>query len=267
MKIKSLYYYPVKSLAGIATEELPLDRFGPAGDRRWMIVDDEGLFMTQRKYPSLARIRPELDGEGLFLQVPGHDRVRVGLSGEYASVTVWRDQVEGVLLASGDASEVLSRYLGRSVSLVHMPEMVTRPARHESLQTTHPVSFADGFPFLITSQRSLDDLNERLPWMADMRRFRPNVVVEGARRPWDEDGWHTIALGEVSVSLVKPCSRCIMTTVDPDTGSRSGDGEPLHTLSRFRRTDAGVIFGVNGVHLHTGTLRVGDPVTVSRREE
>ena len=140
-------------------------------------------------------------------------------------------------------------------------------ARHENLSSVHPVSFADGFPFLVTSQTSLDDLNRRMPWKAEMRRFRPNVVLEGAAGPWEEDRWEQVMLGTVPVRLVKPCSRCIMTTVDPDTGERSSDGNPLKTLATFRRTDNGVIFGANGVHLETGTLRVGDPVTVQKTKE
>lgn len=269
MKIRSLFYYPVKSLAGIAVETLPLDRFGPENDRRWMLVDDEGRFVTQRKHPALARIRPRLsdDGNTLALEIPGQGRVPVRLTDQQRKVTVWRDQVDDVMVADGEASAAVSGFIGKPVSLVWMPETVTRPARHEGLSSTHPVSFADGFPFLVTSQESLDDLNSRLPWVAGMRRFRPNVVVEGVDRPWDEDHWRSIALGDVPVSLVKPCSRCIMTTVDPDTGLRSADGEPLKTLSGFRRTDSGVIFGVNGVHLQTGTLRVGDPVTIVQRKE
>lgn len=264
MKIKALYYYPVKSLAGVATTELHLDRFGPVADRRWMLVDEEGRFVTQRKHPTLARIRPRLEGEGLFLDIPGQGGVEVRASDKRRQVTIWRDQVEGVLAAEAGASEAVSAYLGKPVTLVFMPDSVTRPARHENLQAEHPVSFADGFPFLITSQASLDDLNQRMPWVADMRRFRPNVVIGDTAGPWEEDHWHTVALGEVPVRLIKPCSRCIMTTVDPDTGERSPDGNPLKTLSGFRRTENGVIFGANGVHLDTGTLHVGDPVTVKQ---
>ncbi|MFL1485040.1 MOSC domain-containing protein [Marinobacter sp. LN3S78] len=267
MKIKSLYYYPVKSLAGVALDELRLDRFGPAGDRRWMLVDGGGRFVTQRKHPALARIQPHLVDGGLFLDIPGQDRIQVDVSDQSRRVSVWRDEIEGVLNATPEASEALSGFLGKRVSLVHMPESVTRPARHENLASVYPVSFADGFPFLVTSQASLDDLNRRMPWDAEMRRFRPNVVVEGAAQPWEEDLWEQVMLGAVPVRLVKPCSRCIMTTVDPDTGERSSDGNPLKTLATFRRTDKGVIFGANGVHLEAGTLRVGDPVTVEKTKE
>ncbi|MFL1404993.1 MOSC domain-containing protein [Marinobacter sp. M1N3S26] len=267
MKIKSLYYYPVKSLAGVALDELRLDRFGPAGDRRWMLVDGDGRFVTQRKHPALARIQPHLVDGGLFLDIPGQDRIQVDVSDQSRRVSVWRDEIEGVLNATPEASEALSGFLGKRVSLVHMPESVTRPARHENLASVYPVSFADGFPFLVTSQASLDDLNRRMPWDAEMRRFRPNVVVEGAAQPWEEDLWEQVMLGAVPVRLVKPCSRCIMTTVDPDTGERSSDGNPLKTLATFRRTDKGVIFGANGVHLEAGTLRVGDPVTVQKTKE
>ncbi|WP_328189830.1 MOSC domain-containing protein [Marinobacter sp. OP 3.4] len=267
MKIKSLYYYPVKSLAGVALDELRLDRFGPAGDRRWMLVDEDGRFVTQRKHPTLARIHPHLVEDRLFLDIPGQGRIQVDVSDQSRRVTVWKDEVEGVLNAAPEASEALSGFLGKPVSLVYMPESVTRPARHENLSSVHPVSFADGFPFLVTSQTSLDDLNRRMPWEAEMRRFRPNVVVEGAAKPWEEDLWEQVSLGDVPVQLVKPCSRCIMTTVDPDTGERSPDGNPLKTLATFRRTDKGVIFGANGVHLETGTLRVGDSVTVQKTKE
>jgi len=266
MKIKSLYYYPVKSLAGIATDALPLDRFGPVNDRRWMLVDDQGQFVTQRKYPALVRIIPSLAGGQLQLAVPGQGSVAVTAGGRTREVTVWKDQVAGALEADGEASGMISAFLGKRVSLVYMPEAVTRPARHDSLAGTHPVSFADGFPFLVTNQASLEDLAARLPDYGDMRRFRPNVVIEGGAA-WEEDAWQTLGLGDVRVRTVKPCSRCIMTTVDPDTGDRSPVGEPLKTLASFRRTEDGVMFGVNGVHENLGTLRVGDPVTLIDSKE
>jgi hypothetical protein len=124
------------------------------------------------------------------------------------------------------------------------------------------VSFADGFPFLVTNTASLEDLNARLERPVEMRRFRPNLVISGAT-PWDEDNWTTLTAGDVSISLVKPCSRCILTTVDPDTGVRSSDGQPLRALASFRKTADGVMFGVNGVHNTRGVLSVGDPVTLS----
>ncbi|MGM0570631.1 MOSC domain-containing protein [Marinobacter sp.] len=266
MKIRSLFYYPVKSLAGIATDTLPLDRFGPAADRRWMLVDDQGQFVTQRKHPALVRIRPSLAGDQLLLDIPGHGAVAVTAGSREREVTVWRDHVAGVLEAQGGASAAISAFLGKPVSLVYMPESVTRPTRHQDLAGIHPVSFADGFPFLVTNQASLDDLALRLPGYGDMRRFRPNVVIEGAAA-WQEDDWQTLLLGEVRVRMVKPCSRCIMTTVDPDTGERCSGGEPLKTLAGFRRTGDGVMFGVNGVHDNTGTLRVGDPVTLIDSKE
>jgi len=267
MKIKALYYYPVKSLAGIATNTLPLDRFGPVNDRRWMLVDEQGRFVTQRKYPALVQIKPAFSDDGqLVLDIPAQGIVTVTVGNRERQVTVWRDQVAGVVEAGRDASGALSEFLGSTVTLVYMPENVTRPARHDCLTKVHPVSFADGFPFLVTSQSSLDDLASRRPGYGDMRRFRPNVVVEGAPA-WDEDQWRSIRLGEVSVDLVKPCSRCIMTTVDPDTGIRCPKGEPLKTLAGFRRTDDGVMFGVNGVHQSPGTLRVGDPVTLIASKE
>ncbi len=260
MKISALYYYPIKSLAGITANELRLDAFGPAADRRWMLVDSEGRFVTQRKHPALALVVPELDGGGLSVSVPGGGRHEVIAGSRWRTVTVWRDQTDA-LAAKPGPSEALSRYLGFAVELVYMPDDRHRQARADGLTGQHPVSFADGFPFLVASQSSLDDLNRRLPWFAEMRRFRPNVVVEGGRA-WAEDSWRTVSLGTTRVDLVKPCSRCVMTTVDPSTGTRSPDGEPLRTLASFRRTEAGVLFGVNGIHHGEGVIRVGDSVAV-----
>ncbi len=266
MKIKSLFFYPVKSLGGIATDSLILDRFGPANDRRWMLVDGEGRFITQRKYPALVRIRPWFDNDQLVLDVPDQGSVPVVAGTRTREVVVWRDQVSGVLQEAGSASGAVSEYLGKAVTLVYMPDTVTRPAHHETLVDVHPVSFADGFPLLLTNQASLEDLALRCPGYGDMRRFRPNVVIEGAT-PWDEDRWLEMTLGSAPVRVVKPCSRCIMTTVDPDAGSRSPDGEPLKTLAGFRRGEDGVLFGVNAVHQGAGVLRVGDPVTLTESKE
>ncbi len=266
MKIRSLFYYPVKSLGGIATDSLVLDRFGPANDRRWMLVDDQGRFVTQRKYPALARIRPWFDSHQLILDVPSHGAVPVVAGTRTREVVVWRDQVSGVLEEAGSASAAVSAYLGKAVTLVYMPELVTRPVHHASLTGVHPVSFADGFPLLLANQTSLDDLAQRCPGYGDMRRFRPNVVIDGAAA-WHEDHWLEMTLGSAPVRVIKPCSRCIMITVDPDAGNRSPDGEPMKTLARFRRTEDGVLFGVNAVHQGPGVLRVGDPVTLTESKE
>jgi uncharacterized protein YcbX len=264
MNIHALNLYPVKSLAGIAVNSFSLDEFGPAGDRRWMIVDDGRQFVTQRSNPELALVSTEFDGSDVVITIPGNGKFHLIPDSEIWDVGVWRDRVAAVP-GSRDASHALSRYCGKRVYFVYMMDKACRRVDPDWVDAYRRVSFADGFPFLLTSTSSLEELNSRLVQPVEMRRFRPNVVVSGAA-PWAEDQWKRAFIGDVSLSLVKPCSRCIMTTVDPDTGVRSPDGQPLKTLATYRRTPDGVIFGVNGVHNTHGTLSVGDPVSIESQE-
>lgn len=259
MNIHSLTVYPVKSLAGVAVKSFALDDFGPAGDRRWMIVDPGHRFVTQRSNPELALVTTRFDGQAVIVTIPGQGEFSLAPASDGLEVSVWRDRVSA-RPGAVDASEALSRFCGKPVSFVYMTDQDYRRVDPKWVPAYRRVSFADGFPFLVTSTASLDDLNSRLEHPVEMRRFRPNLVISGAP-PWDEDNWTTLTAGDVSISLVKPCSRCILTTVDPDTGVRSADGQPLRTLASFRKTSDGVMFGVNGVHNTQGVLTVGDPVS------
>lgn len=261
MIVHSLNLYPVKSLAGIPVDSFTLDDFGPVGDRRWMIVDAQHQFVTQRSNPELAMVTTRFDGPDVIITIPNEGEFRLLASEEVCEVGVWRDRVSAVFGAA-NASEALSRFCGKPVHLVYMPDDVFRRVDPDRVPAYRRVSFADGYPLLVTNTASLEELNTRLHHPVEMRRFRPNVVISGAQA-WDEDQWDTLVIGDVSVSLVKPCSRCILTTVDPDTGIRGSDGQPLKTLASFRRTPDGVIFGANGVHSTQGTLSVGDPITLA----
>ncbi|WP_339800901.1 MOSC N-terminal beta barrel domain-containing protein [uncultured Marinobacter sp.] len=265
MNIHSLWLYPIKSLPGMAVESFELDKFGPAQDRRWMVVSADGRFVTQRKVPALALVIPRIEAQVLRIAVPGEGDHAVEPGPRWRTVSVWQDQAEALVAQPGPA-EALSRFLGMPVELVYMPDAAFRHARAPGLTSLHPVSFADGFPFLVTTTASLNDLNLRLARAVEMRRFRPNIVIEGAE-PWAEDGWQQLAIGEARVNLVTPCSRCVMITVDPDTAVRAEDGEPLKTLASFRRTADGVMFGVNAVHQGAGLLRIGDTVRVIHSKE
>lgn len=260
MQVHSLWIYPVKSLAGIAVDSFQLDDFGPMADRRWMIIDEDRNFVTQRAFPVLARIKPVVSGGQVAVDIPGEGLFPLEITDQSLRVLVWRDwvkaQVGGVA-----ANEALSRFVGKPLRLVYMPDDSFRRVDAGRVTDVRRVSFADGFPLLVTSLSSLQELNHRLDAPVEMRRFRPNIVVEGAE-PWAEDGWTTLQAGSVSLSLVKPCSRCVMTTVDPDTGIKDAGVQPLRTLSGYRRTDEGVIFGMNAIHESSGTIRVGDSVTV-----
>ena len=258
MRVHSLYIYPVKSLAGIPVPFFDKDDFGPAGDRRWMIVDSDRRFVTQRDYPMLARVHTALEGDCVRVSIPGEGDYLLQPGEEEVRVLVWRDWVKAVY-SSAEASEALSRFCGVDFHFVYMPDTSFRRVDAGRVTEERRVSFADGFPFLVTNLASLDELNSRLETPVEIRRFRPNIVVEGAAA-WSEDDWRQLLIGEQVFSLVKPCSRCVMTTVDPDTGKKGSDLQPLRTLGQYRRTVDGVIFGMNAIHEAPGTVRVGDPV-------
>ncbi|OEY67387.1 MOSC domain-containing protein [Marinobacter sp. X15-166B] len=263
LRIEALFTYPVKSLAGLPVTTLALDDFGPSGDRRWMIVDEEGHFVTQRSRPELALIATTVTQGTVAIEVPGHPSMTLVPGQRVRRVKVWGDWVDAVVAESGPA-EAISQHCGAPLQLVYMPDTTFRRVDPGRVRDDRRVGFADGFPFLVVNQQSLDDLNRRLDHPVDIRRFRPNIVVSGAPA-WDEDEWRELQIGGLAFDLVKPCSRCIMTTVDPDTGINSAGAQPLRTLGQFRRTLDGVIFGMNAVHRGEGSLASGDQVVVVGR--
>ncbi|MGM0769856.1 MAG: MOSC domain-containing protein [Pseudomonadota bacterium] len=258
MRVHSLFLYPVKSLAGIPVSSFAMDDFGPQGDRRWMIVDSERQFVTQRNYPELARVATSMERECVTVAIPGEGEFRLQATDTGVRVRVWRDWVKATCGAEA-ASAALSRFCGIDVRFVYMPGNSFRRVDAGRVSDARRVSFADGFPFLVTNLASLEELNRRLPAPVGMSRFRPNIVVEGAE-PWQEDHWRELLIGQRSFSLVKPCSRCVMTTVDPLTGVKDAGLQPLRTLGQYRRTADGVIFGMNAIHESPGRISVGDPV-------
>ncbi|PVY78015.1 hypothetical protein C8D92_10249 [Tamilnaduibacter salinus] len=267
LTVTQLYRYPVKSLSGNPVDTLTLDDFGPAGDRRWMMVDEAGQFITQRSEPRLALVRASLAGErgdAVCLMWPDQpDGLVVHAGPKRKSVTVWHDTVEG-RVGDGDASRALSEWLGRSVELVWMPAETRRGVQRDAGASAHRVGFADGYPFLITHEASLAALCDRLGEDLTMRRFRPNIVVRGGGA-FEEDDWRRLETGAICFHLVKHCSRCVMTTVDPETGIMNEARQPLRELGRFRRTDAGILFGMNAVHDGPGRLTIGDTLHVTER--
>jgi uncharacterized protein YcbX len=260
MLIHSLYLYPVKSLAGIPVQRMAIDAFGPAGDRRWMVVDNAGRFVTQRQHPELALIATALNDEDVTLCIPGRGDYCLQAGATRCLVEVWGDQVQA-LTAQGDVNQALSQFCGLPLRLVFMPDDSFRQIDPSRVPEARRVGFADGFPLLVANLASLDELNSRLAQPVDIRRFRPNIVVEGGAA-WSEDHWSELQVDRSRLRIVKPCSRCVMTTVDPDAGEKAPDAEPMKTLSAYRRTADGVIFGQNALHDGTGPLSVGDPVRV-----
>ncbi|WP_420391735.1 MOSC domain-containing protein [Acuticoccus sp.] len=271
MQVASLHVYPVKSLSAVSVEEAAVEPRGLRGDRRAMIVDADGRFLSQREHPAMARLVAAPDGDGVIVTPPGRAPIAAHPTGERRNVTVWRETVDAVGVDAA-ADEALSDWFGDAVRLVIMDECSVRPA-DPTFADDAPVSFADGYPLLLTATASLDDLNARLEdGGADavpMARFRPNITVR-TDEPWWEDTLASARIGDVVFDFVKPCARCAVTTTDQASGTVV-DSEPLRTLTRFRRSKEravpGVLFGWNLVPRGRGQVRIGDAVEVLRTRE
>lgn len=260
MHLADLLVYPVKSAAGMSVTEWPVTAQGLHLDRSFMVVDAQsGEFLTQRQLPAMALIRPSLADDQLHLQTPGGAAsVRLEELGQQRSIQVWEHA--GPARDCGDPpAELLSDLLGSAVRLVGLDPSHDRQADAEHAGPGVPVSFSDGYPLLVIGQASLADLNARLPQPLPMNRFRPNLVL-GGTEAFAEDAWPRITVGSIPIDLVKPCTRCAITTVDQATGQRAG-AEPLRALGTFRRSEKGVMFGQNAVPRGVGVLRVGDSIT------
>lgn len=278
--LRALRVYPVKSMAGSTPDVAVVEPWGLAGDRRWTLIDDTGTVVTQRGQPRLALCRAVSGPDGgIILRVPGHEPLSVTVPvpgagagargevfGETVVVNIFGTKVEAVP-AGRQAHALMSAYLGAEVTLVHLDRPAERrPVDPRYARAGETVSFADGYPLLVTALSSLDALNS-LVAQGDhpdegplpMDRFRPNLVIAGTP-PWDEDDWRRIQVGEVVLRVAKGCGRCVVTTTDQHTAERGR--EPLRTLARHRVTDGKLIFGQLLVPESAGTLRVGDPLTV-----
>ena len=257
-RLAAIYLYPVKGCRGVQVERAEVVERGLQGDRRWMIVDQDDQFVTQRQDPRLALVGVTPGLDGFELSAPGLPPVPIPWAledGPVRTVQVWRHVGEAREHAAGSAW--ITGHLGAPHRLVYMPDSHRRAVNPEKAGPGHIVGFADAYPFLLIGQASLDDLNGRLPEPVDMRRFRPNLVVEGSPA-FAEDGWHRLQIGALAFRGVKPCERCTVTTVDPDTAARGP--EPLRTLSTYRKQGNLVMFGMNLVHDQRGTIAVGDRV-------
>jgi uncharacterized protein YcbX len=256
--------YPVKSLAGDAHPTATVQPWGLLGDRRWMVTDPAYRFLTQREHPRMGLLHASLEAGALTLTAPGQPPVtlRAGEPGAPCQVRIWRDTV-----AAEDQGEIPAAWLtaafGQPCRLVHLADTGARKLRAAYAQHHHEaVSFADGFPLLLTAESSLADLNARLAHPIPMARFRPNLVI--ANTPaWAEDSWRRIRIGRTFFRVAKPCDRCIITTLDPHTATQPDGDEPLRTLATFRRdVSGGLMFGQNLVPERCGEIKVGEAVEV-----
>lgn len=259
MRLVSLHIHPLKGARGIQVASATVEPRGLRHDRRFMLVDARGGFVSQRSHPRLALVETALVDASLRLALPCGDHLEVPLApeGPRREVEVWGDGVTAVRV-EGEASALLSGFLGDELELVCMPEDVRRPVDPAYAREGDHLSFADGFPILLASLESLADLNARLEEPVPMDRFRPNLVVEGGQA-YAEDTHERVRVGALHFRMPKPCSRCQVTTVDQSTGELSGP-EPLRTLASYRGEGRRVYFGQNLIPDGTGSLSVGDEV-------
>jgi MOSC domain-containing protein len=265
--LTAIYVYPIKSCRGIAVETARVEPRGLAHDRRYMLVDANGRFITQRQHPRMALIEVAFEDDGYAVRAPGmrplHLPSALNAAGE-CKVEIWRDTVEASL-ADTDTNLWFSEYMGFACGLAHLADHQHRPVTHASAAFDDEVSFADGAPLLLISEASLAGLNQRLARPVTIGRFRPNVVVT-AEAPHAEDDWASISIGQARFDVAWSCSRCTLPTIDPMTGESDAEGEPLKTLRSYRRVGGAVMFGQNLLPRRLGTIRVGDAVGVENKE-
>lgn len=259
--VAALWTYPVKGLKGISLRESRATDRGLAHDRRFVVVDAEGVFLSQRELPAMATIWTEIDGDELRLAAPDAGEVALPVrpeDGAAIRAEVWNSVCEAIA-PSPDADRWLSDVLRRPCRLAYMPDSTRRLSSPRFAGEGRLVGFADGFAFLVASEASLAALNARLATPVGMDRFRPNLVIAGVDA-FAEDAWAEFTAGGARLRMAKPCGRCIVTTTDQATGRVTGP-EPLATLSAWRPSaEFGPRFGMNAVTVEEGTIRVGERV-------
>lgn len=261
MQVTRLFIHPVKSLGGMTVQYFGIDRFGPCWDRRWLVVDPQGRFLTQRQHARMAQITVSMEGGQVTLCADGHAKVRFSAAdfgGETIEVEIWRDRCQA---SCGPVwlDDWIGTVLQTPARVVFMPEDSRRFVDPQFARHQETVSFADGFPLLLATDASLQAFNTHLQTPVGMERFRPNLVIDGTT-PYAEDGWRRIRVGTVDFIVAKPCSRCAIPTIDPLTAQKQP--EVFKTLKATRSRNGEVFFGQNLIPVGTGVIRVGDPVLV-----
>lgn len=257
--LQDIFIYPIKSLGGVRLTKAKVEEKGFEYDRRWMLVDQKGKFVSQREFSSLALLQVEIHENGLRVFHKKQTQLALVIpfdqaDGPEIEVVIWDDQVIGKVV-SESVGDWFSDFLGFKVELVKMPESTQRKVDPRYAVNGEAVSFADGMPYLIIGQSSLDELNSRLESPVPMNRFRPNLVFSGGE-PFLEDRLRKIRIGSVEFQIIKPCARCVLTTVDQETGEKGK--EPLKTLATYRTVNNKVMFGQNVVALGGGFVSIGD---------
>ena len=266
MTIQSLHLYPIKGMRGIEVPSAKLAEAGFEYDRRWMLVNEHNTFISQRTHPILTKFIPSIHENRLTVNY-AHETLEIPFS-EYADlhpeVSVFEHQMRATELSTR-VNEWFSQQLQEAVRLVHQTTVTSRTKNFEKYvapgapRTQTPVSFADGYPYLLLGTASMDLLNQKLDQALTIDRFRANIIVQ-TEQPHEEDHWQEIKIGTEKMLVIKPCARCQVTTIDQQTGERGK--EPLRTLATYRKKGNKINFGANAISLSDGTLRVGDVLDV-----
>jgi uncharacterized protein len=261
LEVSELYIYPIKSLGGIPVTSAKVTDRGFQFDRRWMLVDNNNCFLSQREFPQMALLQVELNDDSLFVQhkAKQSESIRVPVLSDprpLVTVQVWSDKCKAEIV-DPVLDEWFSDMLSIRCRLVHMPDLTNRRVDTRYASNKEITSLSDGYPFLIIGQSSLDDLNSRLPNPLPMNRFRPNIVFAGGA-PFYEDHMKHFSINNIDFYGVKLCARCVITTIDQDTATKSR--EPLKTLSSYRQKNNKIYFGQNLLHRGQGEVKIGDTI-------
>lgn len=261
--LSGLYIYPIKSIAGISLKKSFAGERGLEYDRRWMLIDENKKFITQRKYHEMALINLKLEGDHMILSHSSKDigEIEIPLKineGDRIQSAIWSDDVE-VIWPNLTADRWFSEVLNTKCRLVYLPDDSKRQIDPDYVAKPMNTSLSDGYPYLLANTKSLDDIREKTGLDLEMKRFRPNLVVN-ANDAFDEDNWKNLRIGDLVFEVVKPCARCVMTTIDPETGMTGK--EPLKTLATYRKKNGKVLFGQNTIIKSEGVIRVGDEIRI-----
>ncbi len=262
LKLSEIFIYPIKSLGGISLQTSEVEKRGLKYDRRYLLVDENGMFMTQRDFSQMALLKLSFAENGFnILDIKNSNKTIIpfeSTSKEIIKVNIWEDVCNAVVVDK-DLDVWFSTVLNKKCSLVYMPDDEKRIVEKKYIDEEHLVSFADAYPFLIIGQASLDDLNSKLTSPIPMNRFRTNFVFTGGN-PFEEDNWKKFKIGAAEFEAVKPCARCVITTTDQQTAIRNE--EPLKILSTYRKIDNKVMFGMNLICKKAATISVNDSINI-----
>jgi len=261
-RLSAIFIYPIKSVTGIQVNVWDVTETGLKYDRQWMLIDGQQQFLSQRHAPKMALIKTQIKDQQLIVSAPKQEDLILPLepaqTEETVIATVWHDQCSAQLISS-EADQWFSDCLRMPCRLVYQAKNSIRSVDQKYALANDQTSFSDGFPFLITSEASLALLNQQMSLNLTMQRFRPNLVITDCAS-YAEDTWRKVSIGHINFRLPKPCSRCSVPQINPETAI--SDKEPLRTLSRTRKWQNQVYFGQNALHDQQGLLEVNDLVNI-----